>query len=313
MENKQQKMCWAPSYLARLTHPDRIIDPSSGLRKLDLARYYAMVAPLLLEHLRDRPVSLVRAPVGIDGEIFFQRHLGENVMPGVHRLSRHLYPGHAPLVEVATLEGIMSCVQMNVVEFHTWNAVKIAIDRPDRMLFDLDPGEGVQWRQVCLAADLIHVLLTELGLKAWLKTSGGQGVHVIVPLFGDYGWDTVKALSRTIVQRLAGTAPRVFVARSGAQNRVGRVFADYLRNGFGATTVAAWSARARPGMGISVPLAWDELSSLTQSAHWSVTNARTRLSEANIPWNDYAPQSLEQAIKILSKNSHNEFPVRDRP
>jgi bifunctional non-homologous end joining protein LigD len=185
------------------------------------------------------------------------------------------------------------------VEFHTWNASKTALGRPDRMLLDLDPGEGVLWEQICQAADLARALLEELGLKAWLKTSGGKGLHIIVPLPARYRWDTVRILSRAIAQRLAGTAPTVFVARSGDRNRVGRIFADYLRNGFGATTVTAWSARARPGMGISVPLAWDELSSVGRSDRWSVANADTRLGVGNAPWSDYAPQSLEQAIRAF--------------
>src|SRR5690606_18231562 len=154
-------------------------------------------------------------------------------MPGVKALPRELYPKHPPLAEVATPEGIMSSAQMNVVEFHTWNAVKTAISKPDRMLFDLDPGEGVKWATMQQAARLVHTMLDELGLESWLKTSGGKGLHVVVPLRRQYDWDTIKSFAHTVVTHLARTLPQIFVAKSGPKNRVGKIFADYLRNGFG--------------------------------------------------------------------------------
>jgi len=282
----------------KLTNPDRVIDPSTKLTKLDLARYYGLIAPLMLEHLKGRPVSFLRAPAGIQGEFFFQKHL-EAAMPGVKPLPAKLDPDHPPLLEVPTAEAIMSAVQMNVVEFHTWNAVKTSIGKPDRMMFDLDPGEGVQWPAMQQAANLVRVLLQEIGLQAWLKTSGGKGLHVVVPLRKQYGWDTVKRFSQVIVQHLARTLPQLFVAKSGPKNRVGKIFADYLRNGFGATTVCAWSARARPGLGISVPVAWDELDKLTGGAHWTIQNVHSRLDAGNTPWDDYAPQSLTAAMSAM--------------
>ncbi len=282
----------------KLTNPDRVIDPSTKLTKLDLARYYALVAPLMLEHLKGRPVSFLRAPAGIQGEFFFQKHL-EAAMPGVKSLPAKLDPDHPPLLEVPTAEAIMSAVQMNVVEFHTWNAVKTSIGKPDRMLFDLDPGEGVQWPAMQQAANLVRVLLEELGLRAWLKTSGGKGLHVVVPLRKQYDWDTVKRFSQVIVQHLARTLPQLFVAKSGPKNRVGKIFADYLRNGFGATTVCAWSARARPGLGVSVPVKWEELDKLTGGAHWTIQDIHARLDAGNTPWDDYAPQSLAPAMSAM--------------
>lgn len=282
----------------KLSNPDRVIDPSTKLTKLDLARYYGLIAPLMLEHLKGRPVSFLRAPAGIQGEFFFQKHL-EAAMPGVKPLPAKLDPDHPPLLEVPTAEAIMSAVQMNVVEFHTWNAVKTSIDKPDRMMFDLDPGEGVQWPAMQQAANLVRVLLQEIGLQAWLKTSGGKGLHVVVPLRKQYDWDTVKRFSQAIVQHLARTLPQLFVAKSGPKNRVGKIFADYLRNGFGATTVCAWSARARPGLGISVPVTWDELDKLTSGAHWTIQDVHSRLDAGNTPWDDYAPQSLTAAMSAM--------------
>ncbi|ALM82720.1 DNA ligase D [Bordetella sp. N] len=282
----------------RLTHPDRVIDASSGITKLDLARFYGLVAPLLLKHLDKRPVSLVRAPQGIDHPLFFQKHL-EAPMPEVRDLPQKLYPEHPPLLEVPTPTAIMSAVQMNTVEFHTWNAVYTAIDTPDRMLFDLDPGEGVQWAQVVQATELVHTMLEELGLKAWLKTSGGKGLHIVVPLRKQYGWDTIKDFSAEVTRHLARTLPDIFVAKSGPKNRIGRIFVDYLRNGFGATTVAAWSARSRPGLGVSVPITWDELRKLKSAAQWTVSNIQERLDVADSPWDDYAPQDVRPAMRVL--------------
>jgi bifunctional non-homologous end joining protein LigD len=167
--------------------------------------------------------------------------------------------------------------------------------------FDLDPGEGVHWPQVQEAAQLVHAFLDELGLPGFLKTSGGKGLHIVVPLKRQFDWDTVKDFSQAVVQHLARTLPDRFVAKSGGSNRVGRIFIDYLRNGYGATTVCAWSARARPGMGISVPVRWDELASLKGGAHWTVATVHHRLDAGNEPWADYDKQrtSLGKAMTAL--------------
>ena len=148
---------------------------------------------------------------------------------------------------------------MNVIEFHTWNALARRIGQPDRVIFDLDPGEGERWERVVEAATLVRGLLQELALESWLKTSGGKGLHVVVPLTPRDDWDTVRTFAQAMVQHLAQVIPQRFVARMGAANRVGKVFVDYLRNNHGATTAAAFSARARPGLGVSMPLAWDDL------------------------------------------------------
>ncbi|RYF59723.1 MAG: DNA ligase D, partial [Comamonadaceae bacterium] len=173
----------------RLTHPERVIDATTGITKIDIARYYAQVAPLMMEHLKGRPVALVRAPDGVEGELFFQKHLDKGDMPGIEQLDPALYAGHPPMLAVARPEGLLSGAQMNVIELHTWNARKDRIDRPDRMTFDLDPGEGVAWEQVQEAAHLVQVLLGELGLPAFLKTSGGKGLHVVVPIKRLHDWD----------------------------------------------------------------------------------------------------------------------------
>lgn len=290
-----------PAMAQKITHADRVIDAQSGTTKGALAAYYGSVATLMLPHLRGRPVALVRAPDGVGGELFFQKHLQNREIPGVRLLDPALDLGHEPLLQIDTRTGLLGAAQMNVIELHTWNATSRAIDRPDRMTFDLDPGEGVAWPQIQEATLLVRTLLDELGLPAFLKTSGGKGLHVVVPIRRQYGWEAVKGFSQAVVAHLAQTIPERFVAKSGPRNRVGKVFVDYLRNGFGATTVSAWSARSRPGLGVSVPLAWDELPALTGAAQWTVANAGERFSTGNKPWAamERSRKGLAAAMKTL--------------
>ncbi|HAV37134.1 MAG TPA: DNA ligase D [Massilia sp.] len=285
----------------KVTHGERVIDAKTGTTKLDLIRYYALVGDLMMEHLKGRPVSLVRAPAGVGGELFFQKHADVSKMPGVKHMDEALDPGHPPMLTIASVEGILSAAQWNVVEIHTQNATAKAYDKPDRMVFDLDPGEGVEWHTVQEAAQLMHAFLDELGLPNFLKTSGGKGLHVVVPIKGGKDWDTVKAFSQAIVKHLASTLPERFAFKSGAKNRVGKIFIDYLRNGQGATTICAWAARVRPGLGISVPVEWEELKSLKSGDHWNVTNVHTRLDRGNEPWAGYAKaaKTLTAAMKQM--------------
>ncbi|QOY96266.1 DNA ligase D [Massilia sp. UMI-21] len=285
----------------RVTHPERVIDPSTGITKLDMIRYYALVGELMMEHLKRRPLTLVRAPSGIDAELVFQKHADVKKLPGVKRMDPALDPDNPPMLEIVSVEGILSVAQWNAIELHTQNAVAKHYDKPDRMVFDLDPGEGVAWPAMQEAARIMHAFLDELGLPCFLKTSGGKGLHVVVPVKPEYGWESVKAFSQAIVRHLAETLPDRFAAKSGPKNRVGKIFIDYLRNGRGATTICAWGARARPGMGISVPLAWDELDQLKSSAQWTVANVHTRLDQGNAPWAGYAraAKGLSKAMKLL--------------
>ena len=285
----------------RISNADRVIDAESGITKGELVAYYMQAADVLLPHLKGRPVSLVRALEGVGGELFFQKHAKGGDMPGVKLLDPALDPGHEPLLLIDSVEGLVSAAQMNVIELHTWNATASAIDRPDRMTFDLDPGDGVGWAQVQEAALLVRTLLEEVGLSGFLKTSGGKGLHVVVPVRRHYGWDAVKAFSQALVMHLATTIPDRFVAKSGPRNRVGKVFVDYLRNGFGATTATAWSVRARAGLGVSVPVAWNELATLESGAHWHIRSAVERLAVGNAPWSDWEArrQGLAKPMKHI--------------
>ena len=286
----------------KVSHGERVIDEATGASKLDLVRYYESVAQFILPHLKGRPCSLVRGPTGVTGELFFQKH-GEKIgIPGITELPENLWPGHAALLEIASAKALVGAAQMNVIEFHTWNSTAKNIDKPDRMVFDLDPGEGTTWDHVQEAAALVRAMLDALGLQAWLKTSGGKGLHVVVPLAPRYDYEIVKRFSQAIVQHLARTIPARFVAKSGPSNRVGKLFVDYLRNGHGATTAVAFSARARPGLGVSMPVAWDDLGQLKSGAQWNIRTAREYLSfQTEDPWKGYwkKRQPLAEAMKRL--------------
>lgn len=291
------------SVAVKVTNPERVIDPSTGLRKVDLVHYYESIADRMLPHLKQRPVSLVRAPSGITGQQFFQKHDDKLSIPGMRELDQGLWSGHAALLEVPTAEALVNAAQMNVVEFHTWNSTTKNIDKPDRVIFDLDPGEGVAWAQVKEAAVLMRTLLNELGLQSWIKTSGGKGLHVVVPLAAQMEYEAVKDFSQGAVQHMARTIPSRFVAKSGGSNRVGKIFIDYLRNGHAQTTAAAFSARARPGLGVSMPISWDQFPELKSGAQWTIATAREYLSfEREDPWKDYwlTRQRLTKALKALA-------------
>ncbi|HEY1044248.1 MAG TPA: DNA ligase D [Telluria sp.] len=285
----------------KVTNPERVIDATSGATKIDLVRYYALVGPLMMEHLKGRPLSLVRAPSGVGGELFFQKHADVAKLPGVKQMPVELDPDHPPMLHVTSELGILSAAQWNVVEFHTQNALCKSYEKPNRMVFDLDPGEGVDWKAIQEAAQLVHAFLDQLGLPSFLKTSGGKGLHVVVPIKPQYDWDTVKEFSQAVVQHLSKTLPDRFAFKSGPKNRVGKIFIDYLRNGRGSTTAGAWSARVRPGLGISVPIEWEELASVKSGDQWTIQNVHTRLDKGNEPWADYAKsaKTLTAAMKTL--------------
>ncbi|HSN59000.1 MAG TPA: non-homologous end-joining DNA ligase, partial [Clostridiaceae bacterium] len=247
--------------------------------------------------------SFLRAPNGLDGEMFFQKHDETLTIPGIKRLDPEFDPSHQPLLEAGTLEALLGAAQMNVVEFHTWNSTVKNIEKPDRMVFDLDPGEGLAWSKMIEAADLTRTLLEELGLRSFLKTSGGKGLHIVVPLKPRDGWETVKEFSKAVSEHLARVIPSHFTAVSGPRNRLGRVFIDYIRNNRGATTVAAFSVRARPGLGVSIPCSWTELPALTGGDQWNIRNARERIESDEDPWEDFF--KTKQILSTESKRKLN--------
>jgi bifunctional non-homologous end joining protein LigD len=269
----------------RITHPDRIIDASSGATKVQLAEYYASVAEWILPQLKDRPVALVRAPDGIAGELFFQKNAERLAIPGITTLDQKLTG--QPMMVINNAEALIGAVQMSTVELHTWNATSDNLDKPDRFVLDLDPDPALPWKRMVEATQLTLSVLDELGLKAFLKTSGGKGIHLVVPLTRKLGWDEVKDFSHAIVSHMAKLLPERFSAVSGPKNRVGRIFIDYLRNGLGATTICAYAARTREGLPVSMPIYREEVEELKGGNQWNIHNAHERLVEVgDEPWAD---------------------------
>jgi len=281
----------APSQLGlasgkvRITHPDRVIDAVSGTTKMQLAEYYASVAEWILPQLKDRPVALVRAPDGIAGELFFQKNAERLAIPGITTLDKEVTG--QPVMLINNAEALIGAVQMSTVELHTWNATTIDLDKPDRFVLDLDPDPALPWKSMVEATALTLTVLDELGLKAFLKTSGGKGIHLVVPLTRKHGWDEVKDFSHAIVSHMANLLPERFSAVSGPKNRVGRIFIDYLRNGLGATTICAYAARTREGLPVSVPLFREEVAQIKGGNQWNISNVHERLNEVgDAPWAD---------------------------
>lgn len=270
----------------RLTHPDRVVDATIGATKRQVAEYYAQVADWLLPQLKDRPVALVRAPDGLAGELFFQKNAGQLHIPKVLSYSK-AQAGQAAMV-LNRADSLLGAVQMNTLELHTWNATNKDFDKPDRFVLDLDPDPALPWKAMLEATQLTLTLLDELGLKVFLKTSGGKGMHLVVPLTRRAGWDEVKDFSHALVEHMAGLFPDRLSAVSGPKNRVGRIFIDYLRNGKGATTVAAYSLRAREGLPVSVPIWREELSQLKGADQWNIGNLHERLAQVEDPWSEMA-------------------------
>jgi bifunctional non-homologous end joining protein LigD len=277
----------------KITHPERIIDATSGSTKMQLAEYYAQASRWIMPHLQDRPVALVRAPEGIAGELFFQKNGEKLAIPGITSLGKE-FSGQ-PVIIINNPEALIGAVQMSTIELHTWNATSADFERPDRFILDLDPDPALPWKHMVEATQLTLTILDELGLTSFLKTSGGKGIHIVVPLTPKAGWEEVKVFSQTIVKHMAKLMPDRFSAVSGPKNRVGRIFIDYLRNSQGATTICAFSVRTREGLPISVPVYRDEVAGLKGANGWNIHNFMERMADQEEdPWADYS--STRQTI-----------------
>ncbi|GLS46821.1 DNA ligase D [Methylobacterium brachythecii] len=264
----------APLSEVRLTHPDRVLWDDVGLTKQGLFEFYAEIADHILPHIVDRPLSLVRCPDGL-GSCFYQKH-GWAGMDADHL---HVAKaGDDSVVVVHDRDGLLALVQSSVLEIHPWGATLDDPDRPDRLVFDLDPGEGVGWADLVAGAETVRERLDGLGHAAFVKTTGGKGLHVVVPLAQKAGWDEAKTFSKRIATELAKDDPDSFVATVSKRAREGRIFVDYLRNQRGATAVSVFSTRARPVAPVSVPVGWDELPSLGSGSRFTVENLSSRLN-----------------------------------
>ncbi|HTN97195.1 MAG TPA: DNA ligase D, partial [Nordella sp.] len=259
----------------RLTHPDRILWPEDGITKQGLAEFYGDIAEWILPHITGRVLSLVRCPGGVGKSCFYAKHIWD----GADKALIPIDVGEAePMLAIRDLDGLMALVQANVLEIHPWGSRVTALDKPDRIIFDLDPGEDVPWEEVIAGALEIRDRLKALRLESFVKTTGGKGLHVASPLTPAADWERVKDFTRQLAEAMAADNPRKYLAVMTKARRKGRIFIDYLRNGRGATAVAAYSTRARKGAAVSVPLTWSELETGIRANHFTIDNLRQRLS-----------------------------------
>jgi bifunctional non-homologous end joining protein LigD len=266
-----------------LTHPDRVFWPDIGLTKQGLAEFYADIGDHILPHVVRRPLALVRCPSGTGTSCFCQKHAWQGM---TKTIGRKTVRGEEILF-IEDLEGLIALVQSGVLEIHPWGATVDSIEKPDRIIMDLDPAEDVPWTSLIEAAREVRERLRGAGLESFVKTTGGKGLHVVAPLKPKSGWDAVKDFAQELAAGMAKDSPERFVATMSKQARTGRIFVDYLRNGRGATAVAAYSTRARPGAPVSTPLTWDELSPSVRPNHFTVANLPTRLDHLREdPWPD---------------------------
>ena len=288
----------------KISHPDRLVWPKLGVKKIELARYIESVGEWLLPHVKDRPLSLVRCPDGVAGECFYQRHLMMGASPGNLRTVKRERSSKGAYIYASTLDAVVSAVQNGAIEFHTWGATVPDIKHPDRFTMDLDPDEALPWKTLVEATRLTKTLLDGLKLRSFLKTTGGKGLHVVVPIERELEWDEVKEFTRQIALMLSKARPELFTAQIAKARRPNKVFVDYLRNSETASAVAAFSPRARPGAGVSMPLAWDELDARKDlRERFDVKSAQKRLRSLRAdPWQDYwtTRQSIKDKLKILS-------------
>jgi bifunctional non-homologous end joining protein LigD len=285
-----------------LTHPDRVLFVENGLTKLGLATYYDAVAEWMLPHLAGRPLSLVRCPQGRSGgKCFFQKHATDSVPQPLDRVEIQEKDETETYLMANRLEALLSLVQMSVLEIHTWGSRSDRLEQPDRLVFDLDPDEGVPWQRVVQATFRVRELLQDYGLQSFLKTTGGKGLHVVVPINPRrLEWEAVKSFTRSVAEQLASDAPNEFVSSMSKAARKGKIFIDYLRNDRGATAVAPYSTRARTGATVSMPLAWEELTPNLRSDHFRVDNALARLrSLRKDPWAQIG--AIKQSIPTTAK------------
>jgi bifunctional non-homologous end joining protein LigD len=277
-----------PEAAVNLTHPDRLYWPDAGVTKEGLADYYAQVWPVMAPFVAGRPLALVRCPSGISGQCFFQKHAWKGLSRAIRLTPDPQDRSGEPILSIDDLDGLISLVQAAVLEIHPWGSTLARIEQPDTIILDLDPGEDVAWGKVVEAAVEARERLAQLGLESFVKTSGGKGLHVVAPLRPKADWDVVKAFCKGIADAMASDSPERFIATITKSKRHGKVLVDYLRNGRGATAVASYSTRARPGAPVSMPLGWDELGSITGAAHFTVKNAVTRLAHLRgDPWGEF--------------------------
>jgi bifunctional non-homologous end joining protein LigD len=286
----------------RLSSPDRVLWDEQGITKRALAEYYQAVARWMLPHVTDRPLTLIRCPQGQEKYCFVQRRVSEGFPDFIHRVKVDVNDeeGEAVHIAVDSLPGILYLVQIGVLEIHGWGARRDRLERPDRMIFDLDPDKEIPFSAVIEAALEVRARLKGLGLESFVKTTGGKGLHVVVPLARSATWEQVHGFSRALAEEMAARSPEKYLADASKAERTGRIYVDYVRNGYSATSVTPYSTRARAGAPVSTPLTWSELEKGITPGDYNVLTVPERLRRLKKdPWQGIttAKQSLTKAVR----------------
>jgi bifunctional non-homologous end joining protein LigD len=269
----------------RLTSPDKVLYPEQGITKRALADYYLAVADVMLPHVAERPITLVRCPTGREKKCFYQRHAGSGVPDELGQVEVQGFE-HGAYLYIRDAAGLVAMVQMGVLEVHPWGARIDRPERPDRVVFDLDPGEGLGFPDVVTAALDLRKILAAMGLQTFVKTTGGKGLHVVAPIERQHDWGSVKGFARAFAERLSAEQPTRFLSKISIEQRKGRIFIDYLRNDPTSTAVAPYSTRARPNAPVATPLAWDELTDSLDPKAFTLLSVPARLAGIGDPWRD---------------------------
>jgi bifunctional non-homologous end joining protein LigD len=272
----------------RVTHPDRVLFAEAGVTKRDLALYYLDIADWILPHVVDRPLSIVRCPGGSAGPCFFQKHPGDAALKELRRVRIREKSGDEEYLVVEDVQGLIALAQIAGLEIHVWGSRRDAVERPDRIVFDLDPAPEVDWSQVIAAAVEVREFLQELGLESFVKTTGGKGLHLVVPVARKHDWEFTAAFTHSVAQAIERAAPERYVSNMSKKKRTGKIFVDYLRNQRGATSVAAFSPRARPAAPVSMPLSWKELPRTKSADQFVLPQIAKRLDSLSAdPWRNF--------------------------
>jgi bifunctional non-homologous end joining protein LigD len=285
----------------RLSHPDRVLYPEQGITKRALAHYYEEVADHILPHLVDRPLTLVRCPAGQGKPCFFQKHTSQGLSEAVRTVPITDKSGPDLYMAIDSLEGLITLVQMGALELHVWGSRTDRLEQPDRLVLDLDPAPDLSWGAVMAGARAVRAWLQDLGLVSFVKTTGGKGLHVVVPITrGRADWDETKEFTKAIATSMAAENPTLYTATITKTKRTSKIFIDYLRNGRGATAVVAFSSRARPGATVATPLHWDELDAKLDPGDFTILTVPRRLARLRKdPWEGFS--SMRQSITAEMK------------
>ncbi|MGY0799491.1 DNA ligase D [Lysobacter sp. A286] len=284
----------------RLSSPDKLVYPAEKITKQQVADYYRAVAARLLPEVARRPLSLLRCPEGLSGQCFFQKHHANALGDAVHAVAiKEKGGGHEDYVYIEDADGLLDLVQMNTLELHPWGARIDDMERPDRLVFDLDPGEGVAWAAVRAGARDVRDRLAEIGMASFLRLTGGKGLHVVVPIAPGPDWAEAKGFCEAFADAMATRAPGKYVATASKAKRRGVIFIDWLRNGRGATSVASWSLRARPGAGVAMPLRWEELGRTRSGADYTMARALRRAASLRTdPWDGWDKATRQKLVAL---------------